>query len=164
MKFKFGAAFAVVIMLAMLLTSAMAVSVSAYYENGVIYWRGSDLDGIYRVYVDGTQRDSITANHPNGQWTKSLEPGTYTVTIKGVNGEASTTFTVEPKATAKPTAVPTAKPTAVPTAKPTAVPTAKPTAVPTAEPTAVPTAEPTAVPTAEPTAVPTAEPTAVPTA
>ncbi len=155
MKRKFAVMLVIVALLATMFTSAMAVGVSARYENGVVYWTGIDLDGMYDVYVDGTFRDSIRASSSTGQWTKTFEPGTYTVVIKGASGTFSTTFTV---------AAPTAEPTAVPTAVPTAEPTAVPTAEPTVEPTAVPTAEPTVEPTAEPTVKPTAKPTVKPTA
>ena len=92
---KFVMMFVTVALMLALCTSAMAVSITAKYEGGRLYWTGSDLvDPIYEVYVDGQRKDSISAAFPSGQWGTTFAPGTHTVTIKGASSSASTTFTV----------------------------------------------------------------------
>ena len=90
---KFCAVLAVVLMVAMLATTAFAASVSASYSDGKVRYSASGIDDYYEVLLDGKRIDSLDPDHTSGQKTISLEPGsTHKVTL--MPGGASDTFTV----------------------------------------------------------------------
>ena len=90
---KFCAVLAVVLMVAMLATTAFAASVSASYSNGKVHYTASGIDGLYEVLLDGSRIDSFYEGYTSGQKTIALEPGsTHKVTL--MPGGASDTFTV----------------------------------------------------------------------
>ena len=155
-------------MLALLVSTACAASLTASYSDGVVRWSVSGLSGAVEVYLDGSRVDTLVGEYTSGQKTVTLEPGT-THTVSLSSGE-SVTFTVPgAAATEEPTPAPTEEPTPAPTEEPTPAPTEEPTPAPTEEPTPAPTEEPSAteeptpVPTEEPTPAPTEEPTPAPT-
>ena len=90
---KFCAVLAVVLMVAMLATTAFAASVSASYSDGKVRYSASGIDGLYEVLLDGVRIDSLDPDHTSGQKTTALEPGSkHTITL--MPGGASDTFTV----------------------------------------------------------------------
>ena len=91
MKTKFCTMLVVVALIMSLLTTAMAAGITAEYKDGVLTWKGTDLNGIYDVYVNGEYQDSIVSAYPNGQLTKDFSTCKITVKIQGADGSASTT-------------------------------------------------------------------------
>lgn len=114
-------------MLALLVSTACAASLSASYSDGVVRWSVSGLSGAVEVYLDGSRVDTLVGEYTSGQKTVTLEPGT-THTVSLSSGE-SVTFTV-------PGAAATEEPTPAPTEEPTPAPTEEPTPAPTEEPSA----------------------------
>lgn len=139
---------ALVLMFA-LATSALALTVSASYKDGVLTWNATDYSGTVAVYANG---ETIGAE-ASGSKTIALKPGDV-VTFRDMSG-AKDSFTVPGAATEVPA---TATPAPTDTPAPTATPTVEPTATPTVEPTKAPTQAPTTAPTQRPTTRPTKTP------
>ena len=142
---------------AMLLIScvsfALAVNVSAYYNDGKVVVNGSD-EGHNTIYLDGKGTGAwVGKGKTTAIIEKTLAAGTHSINLYDEFGDASgsCSFVVkgeEPTTTPEPTATP--EPTVTPEPTATPEPTVEPTVTP--EPTAEPTATPE--PTAEPTATP----------
>lgn len=132
---------ALVLMFA-LATSALALTVSASYKDGVLTWNATDYSGTVAVYANG---ETIGAE-ASGSKTIALKPGDV-VTFRDMSG-AKDSFTVPGAATEVPvTEAPTATP--APTEEPTVAPTEAPTQAPTTAPTQRPTARPTKTPSSD---------------
>lgn len=136
---KFSLALTVVLLVAMLATSAFAASVSGFsYKNGVVRFSvtGLGADEVIDAYIDGRSVTSVSADHNDVQKTVDWAPGsTHTYGISG--NKTGWSYTVPGGATEAPTETPTPAPTDTPVA-PTDTPVA-PTDTPVA-PTDTPVA------------------------
>lgn len=133
MKKKLSMVLALVLVL-LFAGQALAASISASYKDGVISFTVSDFSGRGEIWLDGGNTGVGVKDGGSGTISRTLSDGTHTLTVSGLSGSASTTFTVgaaptespEPTATPEPTVEPTVTPE--PTVEPTHTP------VPTEEP------------------------------